>query len=71
MYNQSNVPLFVYLAAIPLISTGTTTDRPGFTWIGFLALPSASFIMPALRIRGNVKEEVPETEYDKAGGKTK
>ncbi len=68
MFNISNLPLILYLAAIPLISSGTTADRPALTWIGFLALLSASFITPGLRLR-NTEKDAPATQYDKSGGK--
>lgn len=64
-----NLPLLLYLASVPLISAGTTTASPALTWIGFLALLCASVITPALRLRENVKEQVPATEYDKSGDK--
>jgi hypothetical protein len=69
MYNLSNLPLILYLAAIPLISTGTTADRPALTWIGFLAILCASFITPGLRMKGSEEADAPATHYDKSGGK--
>ena len=70
MTNLSNLPLVLYLASVPLISAGTTAGRPGLTWIGFLALLSASFITPALRLKSNEEADPPATEYDKSGDKS-
>jgi len=69
MYNLSNLPLILYLAAIPLISAGTTAERPGLTWIGFLAILCASFITPGSRLRESISKDAPATHYDKSGGK--
>ena len=67
MYNLSYLPLVLYLAAIPLISAGTTVDRPGLTWIGFLALLSASLITPGLRMRDNADGGAPATDDEQSG----
>ncbi len=67
MYTLSNLPLLLYPVAIPLISSSTAADRPALTWIGFLALLSASFITPGLRMKGSKAADAPATQYDKAG----
>ncbi|MGI9434409.1 MAG: hypothetical protein ACR2Q4_06225 [Geminicoccaceae bacterium] len=64
MTNLSNLPLVLYLIAIPLISAGTAGDILPLTWLGFLALLSAACITPALRLKENVKDETPATQYD-------
>lgn len=60
----SNLPLFFYLLSIPLVSAGTTSGQESLTWIGFLFIISASLITPTLRLRGNVRETGPSTQYD-------
>lgn len=65
MTNLSNLPLILYLVAIPLISAGTVGGLVPLTWLGFLALLSAACITPALRFKENVKDDTPATQYDK------
>lgn len=55
MIRLSNLPLFLYLLSIPLVSSGTTSDQAALTWIGFLCILCASLITPALRLRDAVR----------------
>ncbi len=67
----TNLPLLLYLVAIPLISMGTTAGQAGLTWIGFLCILCASLITPGLRLRENVREKSATTQFDHPDGDTK
>ncbi len=53
MINLSNLPIILYLLAIPLISFGTTGNNLGLTWLGFGALIIGGGITPGLRYGAN------------------
>ena len=57
----SNLPLFLYLGSIPLVSMGTTGGQSGLTWLGLLCVLCASLITPGLRLRSNVQKTGPST----------
>lgn len=53
MINLSNLPIILYLVAIPLISYGTTGGNLALTWLGFGALLIGGGITPGLRLGEN------------------
>ncbi len=70
MINLSNLPIILYLIAIPLISSGTTGGNPVLTWLGFGALFIGGAITPGLRFVG--EKDYPmsthSTEQEKKNG---
>ncbi|MGO1118188.1 hypothetical protein ACTL6U_05770 [Rhodovibrionaceae bacterium A322] len=67
----ANLPLFLYLATIPLVSMGASSGQAALTWLGLLSVLSASLITPALKFRENVREPGASTEFDHKAGEDK
>lgn len=67
----TNLPLFLYLVSIPLVSAGSTSGQAGLIWIGLLCILCASLITPSLRLRENVREPGPSTQFDHPEGEGK
>lgn len=56
MMNLSNLPIILYLAAIPLISHGTLGENEFLMWLGFGAILVGGVMTPGLRFVGNTVE---------------
>jgi hypothetical protein len=56
-----NLPIILYLIAIPLISFGSTGGNPALTWLGFGALLFGGAITPSLRF---APSEIDGTTHD-------
>ena len=59
LFAARNLSLVLMLAAFPLISVGTTGDRPLLWWAGLLSLLAGAAIPPILRFVP-VKEPPPK-----------
>ena len=60
--------LVLMLAAFPLISVGTTGDRPAVWWLGLASLGLGALIPPVLRfVPANGKKEAPHKESTDLG----
>lgn len=44
-----NLSLLLMLAAFPLISIGTTGDRPALWWLGLASITAGALIPPVMR----------------------
>ncbi len=63
---MKNLPVILYLVAIPLISYGSTSGNQALTWLGFGALLFGGAITPSLRFAPN---EIDGTTHDYADEK--
>ena len=63
-----NISLVLMLAAFPLISIGTTGDRPTMWWLGLASLGLGALIPPVMRyLPEEKKEEKPRKEATDLG----
>ena len=52
-----NISLLLMLAAFPLISIGTTSDRPLLWWIGLASLTVGALLPPVMRYLPEEKKQ--------------
>ena len=66
-----NLSLLLMLAAFPLVSVGTTGDRPIVWWLGLASLALGALIPPVMRFvpqeeTKGTKKETPERKQAEA-----
>lgn len=62
IFAARNLSLLLMLAAFPLISLGTTQDRPALWWLGLASLAFGALIPPALRFVPKAESEGEQKE---------
>lgn len=57
-----NLPILLYLAAIPLVSYGTVAGVAPVTWLGFAAVVAGGLIVAIRRFTGQTDDNEEPTE---------